>query len=200
MSVPRKLKPAGSNMTFKLSRAKLVWEHDDFEWHANSKYQCDGVPFQWKINCCEDGLFTIEHSTHELLYGLNSSSWNYETLAAAKAFCEEHEAISQTGKWKKESEIESALHLAALRPHSIVVRGERLFPPIRKSTIKSFSLTPKEDEVSLDVDSVLRTAAVAIRLKTGGKDGWNTVARDIDRLASLEAVPYKLDIPNEVKK
>jgi hypothetical protein len=141
-------------------------------------------------------MFSLQDSTAELLSGLEKQE--FATFDEAIAFCEAEEAIPARparSKWMEESEISSHLARAIMRPHSRVIDGKRLFPPFRMDNVTGFTIHPKEDEIELDIDAVLKTAAVAIRLKTdGGKDGWSSVARDVDRLANplKKAQPYKI--------
>lgn len=185
-----------SSMTFRLKRKRLSWAYlGEADWQAASKYHDQGSFFTWRINCLESGWFSITGSTPELWCGLTATE--FETLEAAKAFCEEEEAIPARGRknWLTEDEISSHMARAIMRPHSRIVGDVRRFPPFRMDHVTGFTIHPKEDEIELDIDAVLKTAAIAIRIKTnGGKDGWFSIARDVDRLANplKKTHPYKL--------
>lgn len=70
----------------------LKWEffRDEGTWECFSAIHDDGDPFRWIIKVQEFGLFDLSESSSELVCGCAS----YDTLTAAKAFCEASEATA----------------------------------------------------------------------------------------------------------
>jgi hypothetical protein len=68
----------------------MRWEffRDEGKWECFSQLHDDGNPFRWVIVVCQDGKFDVNESDTELCNGITA----FDTLAAAKAFCEASES------------------------------------------------------------------------------------------------------------
>jgi hypothetical protein len=71
-------------------------DFDELNWAAYSAIHDDGTPFEWVIFVNDAGLFSVEKSSAEL----TDRKESFETLAAAKAWCQEVEdaAIEEARK------------------------------------------------------------------------------------------------------
>lgn len=68
----------------------LLWKYFG-KWEAFSpQLGADNMPLRWVICVCRDGKFDLNESDAQLCNGVAA----YETLAAAKAFCETSEAVA----------------------------------------------------------------------------------------------------------
>jgi hypothetical protein len=93
----------------------LETDFDELTWTAYSVIHDDGTPFEWVIVVNDAGLFSVEKSSAEL----TDRKESFETLAAAKAWCQEVE----------DAAIETAKMEAAFRDHvpTTEVNAEAVF-------------------------------------------------------------------------
>lgn len=67
----------------------LRWDFDgDGEWSAMSCVHDDGYIFEWRIQVCEDGTFSIAASDGELC----ARPETFESLREAKQWCNDRDA------------------------------------------------------------------------------------------------------------
>lgn len=104
---------------------------DDGKWECFSKLHDNGDPFRWTIRVCQDGKFDVNESSAELCNGVAA----FETLAAAKAFCESSEnthlqICPDQGSvvWLYEDELPENYDYDANFHRSQVRDGVRMFP------------------------------------------------------------------------
>ena len=73
-------------------QAEMNWEFssDEGRWESFSHQHDDGAPLRWVIRVREDGRFDVSDSDAELCNGAGA----FDTLAAAKAFCNSSESTS----------------------------------------------------------------------------------------------------------
>lgn len=127
-----------SDMEFRYKRRPLKWiEVFSDAWQANSRYHDDRIPFQWRIDKNDYGLYEIGGSENELISALAEEPF-FDTLEEAKAWCETEDGFADNVPWIPMDDVKSELHFKLGKPHVRVLKGVLLYPPASfEVTIKS---------------------------------------------------------------